>query len=300
GLTHQTFFAGPAEAMTERAASIHERPSEARGYVAGYGRNWEAQHPPLYYLALTPVYLATRHLSWAAHLASLRLTSYLLAWPALVVSVYACATTAPALFGGGAAASRWAMLGIATWPILLPAWFPEMARLGNDSLTALLLAGAWLVVARALRSGLSVARTLALGALLGLGCLTKVFVVPVTVGLVAFWLARGWDGRGAGALGAMALRLAVLVLVVASLAGWWYAENWRRYSAILDPAPLIGVRQGGGVVRGLAESFSIMAWLRLQAAFVASAGWSCTWSLAPPPYPYLRPLAPLLPPPAAP
>jgi len=170
-------------------------------------------------------------------------------------------------------------------------WFPEMARLGNDSLTAVFLAGTWLVVARALRSGLSVARALALGALLGLGCLSKVFVVPVTVGLLGFWLVRGWDGRGARALGATALRLAVLVLVVASLAGWWYAENWRRYSAILDPAPLIGVRQAGGVVRGLAESFSIMAWLRLQAAFVASAGWSCTWSLARPPYLYLGPMA---------
>jgi hypothetical protein len=41
------------------------------------------------------------------------------------------------------------MLGIVAWPILLPSWFPEMARLGNDSLTALLLAGASLVAARA-------------------------------------------------------------------------------------------------------------------------------------------------------
>jgi hypothetical protein len=149
GLTYQAFFAGSADALTERAAFVHGRPSEARRYAAGYGGNWEAQHPPLYYLALAPASLTTRHLSWALQLHILRLASYLLAWAALVVGVYACATTAPALFGGGRDAPRWAMLGIVAWPILLPSWFPEMARLGNDSPTAPLLAGASLVAARA-------------------------------------------------------------------------------------------------------------------------------------------------------
>jgi hypothetical protein len=290
GLTYQAFFAGFDGTMSGPRPFAHQPPREARHYVAGSGDNWEAQHPPLYYLVLAPVYVATRHLSWSLHLGALRLASYLLAWTALVVGAYACATTAPALFGGGRAAPQWAMLGIATWPILLPSWFPEMARLGNDSLTALLLAGTWLVVARALGTGLSLPRALALGALLGLGCLTKAFFVPISVGLLGFGLVRAWPLRKRRVLVATALRLAVVVLVAVGIAGWWYVENWRRYGVILGPAQMIAAHRVGGVVHGLAERFSIMTWLRGHAAFVASLGWSCTWSLARPPYPYFGPM----------
>jgi hypothetical protein len=89
--TYRTFFAGPADRAARTAAFVHDRPLAPRRYVAGRELNWLAMHPPLYYLTLTPVYLATRQLGWAAHLLSLRLASYLLAWGALVVGVYACA-----------------------------------------------------------------------------------------------------------------------------------------------------------------------------------------------------------------
>src|SRR5262249_61818583 len=100
--------------------------------------------------------------------------------------------------------------------------------------------------------------------------------------------------RRAEAVGAPAFRLVVGVLVAAGIAGWWYVGNWQRYHVILGPAQMIEVHRTGGLVQGVVEKFSVAAWLRGHAAFVTTLGWSCTWSLARPPYPYLRPLARIL------
>ena len=43
----------------------------------------------------------------------------------------------------------WAALGTAVWPMVWPAWFPEFARLGNDSLAALLATAVWTVMVQA-------------------------------------------------------------------------------------------------------------------------------------------------------
>ena len=182
-LTYGAFFAGPAEGVAHAGAFVHGRPEAPRRYVAGREMNWVSMHPPLYYLALFPVYLATRQLGWAAHLMSLRLASYLMAWAALVVGVWACATRAGWTGEDGEGASRWAMLGIALWPALVPSWFPEMVRLGNDSLSTLILAGGWLVTVRANGLAPSLGSALALGIVLAAGCLTKLYFLAVAVGV---------------------------------------------------------------------------------------------------------------------
>lgn len=291
GLTYMAFFAGSHEAVARGKALLHDRPGETRRYAAGSSLNWEAQHPPLYYLALSPVYLATRHLSLAEHLFSLRLTSYLLAWSALTLAVYSVATAGPSALGGRTGAPQWAMLGIAVWPVLLPSWFPEMARLGNDSLSALILAGVWLVTVRAVSTELSVAYSLVLGVLLGAGCLTKAFFVPVTLGVLGFWSIRALQLRGTKALPPAMLRVAIVLLVVASVAGWWYIGNWRQYGVALGTMEMIELRNAGGLLSGLREKFSITAWARGHAAFITTLAWSGTWSLARPPYVYLAPMA---------
>jgi hypothetical protein len=252
--------------------------------------NWLAMHPPLYYLALTPVYLATRQLGWATHLLSLRLTSYLLAWAALVVGVCACATRAGSAGDGGQWASRWAMLGIALWPVLVPSWFPEMARLGNDSLATLILAGAWLLTVRADARGPSLGYSLALGALLGAGCLTKLYFLPVAVAFLGFWLVRAWRVGGGAALASATRRLAVVPLVIAGLAGWWYFENWRDYGVALAGMEIILQQRAGGFAGALTQ---ISPWSAVKGpvVFVATLAWPGTWSLVRPPSACIAPMA---------
>jgi hypothetical protein len=293
GVTYQAFFTGPADVVSRAAAFVHGRPEAPRRYAAGSGLNWEANHPPLYYLALTPVYLATRQLSWATHLLSLRLTSYLLAWVALAVGVWACARRAGSAPRSGPAASQWAMLGIALWPVLVPSWFPEMARLGNDSLSTLLVAGAWLVTVRASTPAPSTGDSLALGALLGAGCLTKLYFLPVTVGLLGFWLVRAWSAGGATALARAARRPAVVPLVMAGIAGWWYVQNWRDYGVALAGLEMILLQEAGGFT-GALRQLSLGSLVKGPLVFVATLAWPGTWSLVRPPSVYIAPMVLIL------
>lgn len=292
-LTYGAFFAGPAEGVARAGAFVHGRPEAPRRYVAGREMNWISMHPPLYYLALTPVYLATRQLGWAAHLMSLRLASYLLAWAALVVGVWACATRAGWTGEDGEAASRWAMLGIALWPALVPSWFPEMVRLGNDSLSTLILAGGWLVTARANGLAPSLGSALALGTLLAAGCLTKLYFLAVAVAFLGFWLWRAWRAGGATALAWAARRLAVVPVVVVVVAGWWYVANWRDYGVALASMEILQQQGAGGLAGALAQLSPASA-AKGAAVFVATLAWPGTWSLVRPPTVAIAPMVAIL------
>jgi hypothetical protein len=284
GLTYRAFFLDSSpEAVSRATALVHERPGAPRRYVPGTKGNLEAQHPPLYYLALAPVYLATRRLSWGAHLFSLRFTSYLMAWVALILGVYACATTDSSAFGGSRASQKAAILGIGLWPVLMPSWFPDMARLGNDSLSALILAGVWLVSVRAVSHELSIGHALTLGALLGAGCLTKAFFVPVTIGVLGFWSFGARELTRTRALAPHLLRVTLVLLAVTSIAAWWYVGHWRPSGVAL------GLH--AGFTQALLDKFSVAEWVRGHAAFVTTIAWCGTWSLARPPYVFLAPLA---------
>jgi hypothetical protein len=288
-LTYGAFFAGSAESVAHAGAFVHGRPGAPRRYVAGREMNWLSMHPPLYYLALTPVYLATRQLSWAAHLMSLRLTSYLLAWAALVVGVWACATRAGWTGEDGVAASRWAMLGIALWPVLVPSWFPEMARLGNDSLSTLILAGGWVVTVRANGPAPSLGSALTLGTVLAAGCLTKLYFLAVAVAFLGFWLWRAWRAGGATALASAARRLVVALLVMVAVAGWWYVANWREYGVALASVEILQQQGAGGLVGAVAR-LSPAAAAKGAAVFVATLAWPGTWSLVRPPTAVIAPM----------
>lgn len=286
-VTYRTFFEAPAG-----DAPAHDRPEEPRRYRPGPVANWQAQHPPLYYLVASPVYRATRHLSWGGHLLCLRLLSYLLPWCAWALALYGCfAAMSSVPPTEGEFPWPWAALGIAVWPMLLPAWFPEFARLGNDSLSALIATGLWLLSVASVRTGLSTRRALALGALLGAGALTKAHFVAIAAGMAGFWLLRAWSSRGREAVVPAAARVMLMLGVMAALAGWWYARNRHPYLVPLWPAEIAALREAGGLTGGLARNLTLAAWLRGQAAMVTTVAWSGTWSLARPPHVFLAPLA---------
>ncbi|MBW1744584.1 MAG: hypothetical protein JRJ47_14330 [Deltaproteobacteria bacterium] len=292
GFTYKSFFEGPSEFVKRGRDYVRHRPDKPRRYSEGKGHNWESQHPPLYYLVLSPVYLATRHLSWGAQMFILRLTSYLFAWLALIVAVSASRSLIQS--SSGTKDTRfcyWAMLGVVSWPVLFPSWFPEMARLGNDSLCALIMSGIWFITIRALNTRFSVKYSIMLGVLLGLGCLTKAFFLPVTLGVLGFWCVRLWRLERLDALRSFSVHFFSTCLIIGCIAGWWYTANWYRYGVPLGSNEMIALHNAGGLLEGLKKHFSTMAWLRGHAAFVTTLGWSGTWSLARPPYVYLAPMA---------
>ena len=286
GYTYRSFFAAGDDVRRRGRSLVHGRPAQPRRYEAGRVFNWQAQHPPLYYWLIAPLYRLTRAWAWAPQLALLRAFSYGMAWAAWCLA----AATARRARRRDATASRgaWALTALGLWPALFPAWFADTARLGNDSLCCLVIAAVWAVCLESTREGLSFPRAAALGLLLGLGCLTKVFLVPVTAGVLAFWAAR-LLARGKWRTGLAKLALAAAVALAVS--GWWYVRCWRLYgSPIVSATDVLMPAPPGGVMHGFAAHVPLPLFARNLAALVASAAWTPTWSLARPSGWWLVPL----------
>src|SRR5262245_40119978 len=128
--TYRTYFASGHDVVTAGRRLVHEAPALPRRYAAGHEPNWQAQHPPPYYLVTAPLYALTRSWSWAAQLAALRTFSYGLAW--LAWCLVALASRGAPRGSAWEARDRWALIGLGVWPVLFPAWFSDTARLGND------------------------------------------------------------------------------------------------------------------------------------------------------------------------
>ena len=75
-LTYQSFFLKSDKFISQSQEFIHSTHNYPRKYLPGYGYNWESQHPPLYYILLSPVYLMTNTLSWSKQIFFLRITSF--------------------------------------------------------------------------------------------------------------------------------------------------------------------------------------------------------------------------------
>jgi hypothetical protein len=131
-LRYRTLFSADVETV-ERARRIVKarREPPPRG-EPGEWQNYEAtQHPPFYYALLTPAYLFSERWSLRAQLALLRGLSYFAAWLSLCVAVFAAAKSC-----ASSCIRSPMIIAPALWPFVFPGWFPEMARLGTDSLVA--------------------------------------------------------------------------------------------------------------------------------------------------------------------
>jgi len=130
-----------------------------------------------------------------------------------------------------------------------------------------------------------------LGVFLGLGCLTKAFFVPVSIGILGFWFVRQWEIEGLENLKHFIGYLVIMFTIIICISGWWYLANWLQYGVFTGSVEMIALHNKGGLLKCLKENFSVMAWVRGHAAFTTTFGWSGTWSMARPPYIYLAPMA---------
>lgn len=190
--------------------------------VPGYGffpsgYQYVANHPPLYYTVMAPIYKATTSLSMVVQQYLLRLAAI----PFGLITVYAAYRTARALFPGDAFLAVTAPALVA----LQPQIGYEAAMVNNDiaavAATSLLL---WALVV-GIRDRFPTRLSLLVGALFGLGLLAKgttAAMAPVVA--LAVLVALGWrDWRG------IIRRGALMTLPALVIAGPWYAYLFRIY-----------------------------------------------------------------------
>jgi hypothetical protein len=244
-------------------------------YAPGDEPNWQAQHPPLYYLALTPVKGAVSGLDWAGQFFVLRLVSWLFAFAGLVIAVEALARRPDVLPPGGAVVA-------AAWPFLFPQFIPEMARLGNDSLCLLFLAVALVFLLR-LDERITLRDAGGLALALGAGLWTKAFFLPITAGVAAWFAWRIWLARSDGAARLDWLKAgAVAIGGAAVIGGFWYASRLALTGDFVGGDEFVRIGEDTSLIAGLLQHFQITDFIRGLSAIAASFGWAGSWSLARP------------------
>lgn len=240
-----------------------------REYQPGQGRNWQAQHPPLYYGILAPIYLLAKDLPLPEHLFILRLATWLMAFGGFCLGVLSTERLIPS-WGARAVPI------MAAYPFLVPEFFPEMARLGNDGLCLLLSGAVWMLLLKLLSPSRGRWDAAALGMTLGLGLLTKAFFLPISAGVVAIlgliWLGERTPARRRDILLCGAL--------TAAIGGLWYLRNLLEFGGIVGSNDFILLDQQGGLISGLERNFTVAAFARGLVSIVVSYTWVGTWSLA--------------------
>lgn len=166
---------------------------------------YEDWQPPLYYLLLTPVFRLTE-----GSLLALRLASLLIGVAIIWIAYNAASELWPR--------QEWLALTAATFVAFLPQHVAGLAAVNNDGLAELIIAVIlWLLLRGARRPAQAARQWPLIGALLGLGFLTKATVyLMVPVILLALW----WHYRGrAPAFWRAALKVGLPAILLGAL--WW-------------------------------------------------------------------------------
>ena len=256
--TYQDFFAAPRATVEFVRTAAHANRDPNRVWRNGSGANWEAQQPPLYYLLMAPLYSISKGSSLVDQLFLLRGVSYGLAWVGLcIMTLFWFRGTS-----GKSVSEPSSYLAPALWPLFFPMWFPEMARLGNDCLVALLAACAWIVLTNINFSDSDRYRYryVVLGLICGLGLLTKATFLPLVAAIIVVLLFQIWQGRiAADIVKHRSKGLVTFVVVTIAISGWWYVEQLSETGNIIGSIDMILLSKMGGLLAGLSNNASLLA-----------------------------------------
>jgi 4-amino-4-deoxy-L-arabinose transferase-like glycosyltransferase len=254
--------------LVDSYSQTYRQPHPHSPYAPSKGLNWQAQHPPLYYLLLAPLEKATDHFSFVSQFFLLRLASYLLALAGVAFGLLAIKQSNK--LGNMSPA----IIGFILYPVILPMFFPEFARIGNDSLCLFLVGLISLLLSRLLHDGYNHRLSIAIGITLGLGLLTKDFFIPIIAAIVLFLLLRMQRYRSMRESWRIILTLSPPLLIGAV----WYA-NRAKIGGGIEINDAIRLAHHGGLIVNLREHFSLFGLARGIAQTAVTWVWAGTWSL---------------------
>jgi hypothetical protein len=270
--TYSEFFSDPVNAS--RYAREYHTAERGSRFQESQVPNWQAQHPPLYYLLMTPVLRASDHLSFVAQMFVLRLVSYLLAVAGVLFGLASISRLGTSREAAG--------LGFLFYPLLLPEFFPEFARIGNDALCLALLGCLLYLIAGESTLTERAKRPWLMGLVLGCGLLTKALFLPVTAAVVLWLVWCRWRSRTeplANHIRAMS-DIAVVLACASIVGGWWYVYQFLVFGAFTGGSEAVRLSESGGMLQGLQQNFSLTDFVRGLTTVPVTWVWTGTWSLA--------------------
>lgn len=272
GLVYPEFFAQPE--LVDRFMRDYRQTRAPQPYVPSTELNWEAQHPPLYYMLLAPLLRLFGSTPFVTQILILRTASYGLALGGVLFGLLAIP------WSGSIVKTQAAITGFLLYPIMLPMFFPEFARIGNDSLCLLFAGMTAFCLNKTIENEYRMVWPLALGIALGLGLLTKAFFLPVTASVVAFLLLGLWYGRRDKAWRLLRIRNGTVAAAVAVIiGGGWYVHNMIAQGDLIGSHDAIVLAGQGGILAGLKQHFLVYALVRGGVVTLITWIWAGTWSL---------------------
>lgn len=272
-LVYSKFFSLPERVRQYR--ETYRQPFTHPPYQAGQELNWQAQHPPLYYLLLAPLVKATDKLSFVAQIFTLRLASFVLALGGVAFGLSAFRQPHLSPYADTPA------IGFMVYPLILPMFFPEFTRIGNDSLCIFLVGVVAYCLSLWLEDERNTKAAVASGVALGMGLLTKAFFLPITAALALFLAFRiGIDKTNPATRPRRCWNLTGIFLPALIIGGSWYIYNLTAHGDLSGGNDTIRLAQQGGLWSNLQRNFSVLALLRGFIVPLVSYSWGGTWSLA--------------------
>jgi len=230
--------------------------------------NWQSQHPPLYYLLLSP--LTKQSSSFIYQFFSLRLVSYLLS---LIGIFFGLLAIKAVISNKSIHLNKCAFLGFLIYPLIFPMFFVEFARLGNDSLCLLLTGLLSYLLALKPDEKLSAMKIFSIGIVLGLGLLTKALFLPITFGVLLFLISKNPIFK-------LTLRnLLCLLLPLMAIGGAWYLFKFFAYRDLGVGVEVMQLNNGDGLLSGFLTNFSPLGLIRGMMVPLVTFSWAGTWSL---------------------
>lgn len=258
-LTEEAYWALPTEERRQRETRLRGMPPnwqrvDSTGGISAY----EAFQPPLYYWLMAPALYVLKGAGLLAQVMWLR-------W----VGVAIASSAVPLSFGIAFAVTRreTVALGCSAVVAVMPGFAIDVARISNEPLCILLFSMSIWLGLRILDRAPDTAGAATLGAVLGLGLLTKAYfltAMPAVLLLLFYRYRKAW----ASGLTTCAIAVAV--------AGWWYVRNVVTTGTFSGLPESVMLRDRS--VTALLPAIFRIPWVRAVDVILVSHLYYCGWS----------------------
>jgi hypothetical protein len=274
GFNYQKFFSDKAN--QENYIKNYWQSPMSTSFIDSSDRNWQNQHPPLYYLLWAP--LTIQSIPFIYQFYMIRMVSFVIA----LTGIFFALLSLRNIFQSNGNKNEFAasFFGFMVYPIIFPMFFLEFARIGNDSLCLLILGLISYVWTFNFETSYSKNKPLLIGFLLGLGLLTKALFIPIT-GAILFLISIQNFAKGITFGNSLKLlkELSLILFPVSIIGGSWYLFKILVYG---DPGlgtEVVDLGSNGGLITGLIKNFSLVGFIRGLLVPVVSFSWAGSWSL---------------------
>jgi hypothetical protein len=277
GINYYQFFNNlPAEDRVLAHQRLWVKGTAGTHYKEGTGLNWQGQHPPLYYTAMLPPYFLSKDWPTGYRLMFLRVCSLAFVWIGLYAWIRAVRRF-------DSHETRVFILSGMTALLFFPSLYFDLARIGNDSMAAMLAALCFYFITAMRVSGRDKYKnTIYLSITIGFGLLTKMLFVPIMAACLAFLIFTSVSNRLE--IKPLLIRLFTLILVPLAISGWWFNLFHARYGMYLGSEEFYALGRMGTASVNLSPFGYVKQAANSVASFTKTFLWCGSWSWLKLPY----------------